>query len=159
MRHCRACNGDNQVLAGVPSGILAELPGGLPGVLPGVLLGVLAQIWPLYLVCILPDPDILIGCGTMSELHRADILVEALGCQLLGTRILICSAECGYKRHGYYEKGIDPESHVEATDLGIRYLLLMAAELFAELSATVLAAVMLADLPLLMLVQLLVAVL
>lgn len=92
----------------------------------------------------MPDPDIPIGCGTMLELHHVDILVGALRCQLLGTQILICSAQCGHKRHGRHEKGIDPESHVEATDLGIRSLLSMAAELFAELSAR--SATMLANL-------------
>ena len=90
----------------------------------------------------LPDPDIPIGCGTISELRLEDILVGALGCQLQGIRIQICSAQCGHKRHGHHEKGIDLESHAEATDLGIRYLLPMAA----ELSATVLAAVLAADL-------------
>ncbi len=105
----------------------------------------------------MPDPDIPIGCGTMLELHREDILVGALRCQLLGTRIQICIAQCGYKRHGHREKGIDPESRVEAIDLGIQDLLSMAAELFAELSAR--SAMMLAelfaelaDLPVLMLV-------
>lgn len=70
-------------------------------------------------------------------------MIEALGCPLLGTRIQICSPQCGRKRHGHHEKGIDPESHVEATDLGTRCLLSIAAELLvtvlARLSATELA--------------------
>ncbi len=42
-RYCRACNGGNQVLAGVPPGVLAELPGVLPGVL-AKLAGVLREV-------------------------------------------------------------------------------------------------------------------
>ena len=71
----------------------------------------------------------------MSELHRVDISVGALGCQLLGTWIQICSAQCGRRRHRHHEKGIAQESHVEAMDQGIQCLLSMAAELVAELSA------------------------
>ncbi len=101
----------------------------------------------------LPDPDIPIGCGTMIELHHVDILVGALRCQLLGTRIQTCSAQCGRKRHGHHEKGRAQESHAEAMDLGIQDLLSMAAELFAELSAK-LAARILSNLSVMMLVQL-----
>ncbi len=74
-------------------------------------------------------------------------MVGALRCQLLG--ILIAQRDC--RRHEHHEKGIDPESHAEATDLGIRCLLSMAAELSAvELSAKL--AAILADLPVLVLV-------
>ena len=80
----------------------------------------------------------------MSELHREDTLVGALGYRFLGIRILICSARCGRKRHGHHRKGIDPESRVEAMDPGIRYLLVMvmAAELSAELALVQLSVIM-----------------
>ncbi len=82
----------------------------------------------------------------MSKLRLEDILVGALGCPLLGTQIQIYSAQCDYKRYRHYEKGIDLESRVITTDLGIQCLLLMAGELFAKLSTTELTTIMLTEL-------------
>ena len=87
------------------------------------------------------DSNVLIGCGAMLELHLVDILVGAPGCPLLGTRILICRAQCGCRRLGHHETGIAQENPISATDQKIQYLLVMALELFAsELSAMELSA-------------------
>ena len=103
----------------------------------------------------LPEPDILIGCGTMPELRREGILEGAPRYRLVGIQNLICSARCGRKRYRHHGIGIALESRVVAMDLEIRHLLAMASELPAAM-ASELPAAMFAKLFVLMLVNLLV---